>query len=54
MMLCRNIASGLAYAHHKYIVHRDLKPENILIGRKNEAKICDFGCSTLTTNAQGN
>lgn len=51
VMLCKNIAEGLAYAHQKKIVHRDLKPDNILIGRGNIAKICDFGCSVSSENA---
>lgn len=52
MLICQQIAEGLAYAHNQKIVHRDLKPENILIGAKNVAKIGDFGCSTRLNNTE--
>ena len=32
MVICLQIAEGLAHAHEHGIVHRDLKPENIFIG----------------------
>jgi serine/threonine protein kinase len=50
LLICQQIAEGLAHAHSFEIVHRDLKPENILIGVKNVAKIGDFGCSTRIQN----
>lgn len=46
LLLCKQMAEGIAYAHSQGIVHRDLKPENIFIGQRNIAKIGDFGCST--------
>lgn len=46
LLLCKQMAEGLAYAHAHGVIHRDLKPENILIGQRNTAKIGDFGCST--------
>lgn len=46
LLLCKQMAEGLAYAHSQGIVHRDLKPDNIFIGQRNIAKIGDFGCST--------
>lgn len=50
LIICQQIAEGLAHAHQQGIIHRDLKPENILIGNKNIAKIGDFGCSTRIQN----
>lgn len=43
MAYLRDIADGLAYAHHKGIIHRDLKPSNIMIDASGGAKIADFG-----------
>ena len=37
----------MRYLHRCNIVHRDIKPENILLDSDNEAKICDFGLSTV-------
>lgn len=52
MLICQQIAEGLAHAHNQKIVHRDLKPDNILIGAKNVAKIGDFGSSTRLNNTE--
>lgn len=41
----RQLAAGLAEAHHQSIVHRDLKPENIMIGPDGHLKVMDFGIS---------
>ena len=40
----REIAAGLAAAHHHGLIHRDIKPENIILeGPERRVKIIDFG-----------
>ncbi|MDD3469776.1 MAG: serine/threonine-protein kinase [Thermoguttaceae bacterium] len=37
------VASALAYAHHRGIIHRDVKPANILVTPEGIAKLSDLG-----------
>lgn len=57
MHIGRQIASGLADAHHKGVVHRDLKPENIFLCSDRDSadfvKLLDFGIAKLTVGAEG-
>jgi serine/threonine-protein kinase len=41
--IARDVAAGLAAAHHKGILHRDLKPANVMIDSHGDARIMDFG-----------
>ncbi len=42
--LLREIADGLAFAHHRGVIHRDIKPDNILLdGESGRAMVTDFG-----------
>ena len=43
----RDVASGLKFLHEKGILHRDIKPQNILFTNDYQAKIVDFGVSTI-------
>ena len=42
LLLIREIAGALDYAHEQGVLHRDLKPENILLSR-GHALLADFG-----------
>jgi len=48
LSITRQVAEGLAEAHHLGVVHRDLKPGNIMVDREGNAKIMDFGIARST------
>jgi serine/threonine protein kinase/Tfp pilus assembly protein PilF len=47
MLIVRQVASALDYAHAHGLIHRDIKPENILI-HEGEAMVTDFGIAVAS------
>jgi hypothetical protein len=48
LVVLRELATALAYAHRLGVVHRDIKPDNVLFGANGEAKLADFGIARLS------
>lgn len=52
LLLIRETARALCYAHRRGIVHRDIKPGNILISKEGAVKLTDFGIATSSREAE--
>jgi eukaryotic-like serine/threonine-protein kinase len=43
LMIVRDVARGLAFAHEHDVVHRDVKPHNVILDSEGTPKVTDFG-----------
>ncbi|MCP4582707.1 MAG: protein kinase [candidate division Zixibacteria bacterium] len=43
LLIAREVAFGLKYAHSNELVHRDIKPANIMLAKDGRVMITDFG-----------
>ncbi|KDN41298.1 hypothetical protein RSAG8_07567, partial [Rhizoctonia solani AG-8 WAC10335] len=48
---CIEVTSGLEYMHHNTMVHGDLKAANVLVSSDDVAKLIDFDCSMMASEA---
>ncbi|MGH9419445.1 MAG: serine/threonine-protein kinase, partial [Thermoanaerobaculia bacterium] len=52
LLIAREVADALAYAHGHGVIHRDIKPENILL-QGGHALVADFGIALAVQTAGG-
>ena len=50
LLIAREVADALSYAHSRGVIHRDIKPENILL-ESGHAVVADFGIARAVTAA---
>jgi len=52
LLIAREVADALGYAHSLGVIHRDIKPENILL-QNGHAVVADFGIALAVQTAGG-
>ncbi|MDZ4257445.1 MAG: protein kinase, partial [Gemmatimonadales bacterium] len=52
VLIAREVADALGYAHELGVIHRDIKPENILL-QGGHAMVADFGIALAVQSAGG-
>jgi serine/threonine-protein kinase len=53
LVLVREVACGLAFAHGNGVVHRDVKPHNVIIDSEGTPKVTDFGIARSLDRDEG-
>jgi len=53
LVITKQVAGALDYAHRHDVIHRDIKPENILL-HEGEAMLADFGIALAIRESAGN
>jgi len=52
LIIAREVAGALDYAHRHGVIHRDIKPENILL-HDGRAMVADFGIALAVSRTEG-
>jgi len=47
LLICHQVAEGLAAIHKRGVVHCDIKPENVFLTNEGRAVVLDFGLASL-------